>query len=131
MRTALGVAGRHVRAAAGRPSSASIQSDAGPAIEVARDGDRLVAAPPGIAKVELFPLSETRFFSKSPESDVTFQLENGRAVRFPGGYDRYVVEREARLERMAAAYERQQEHIGKTEDFIRRNRSPPVRMITA
>ena len=42
-------------------------------------------------------------------------------MRYPGGYDKYVGERAERLERMRAAFERQQEKIAKTEDFIRKN----------
>ena len=49
------------------------------------------------------------------------ELENGKFVRYPFGYDKYVVERDARLERARAEYERQKEHVDKTEDFIRRN----------
>jgi ATP-binding cassette subfamily F protein 3 len=49
------------------------------------------------------------------------ELENGKFVRYPYGYDKYVVEREARIERARAEYERQKEHVDKTEDFIRRN----------
>jgi ATP-binding cassette subfamily F protein 3 len=49
------------------------------------------------------------------------ELENGKFVRYPFAYDKYVVERDARLERARAAYERQKEHVEKTEDFIRRN----------
>jgi ATP-binding cassette subfamily F protein 3 len=48
-------------------------------------------------------------------------LEDGKFVRYAFGYDKYVVERDARLERARAAYERQKEHVEKTEDFIRRN----------
>ena len=49
------------------------------------------------------------------------ELEAGKFVRYASGYDKYVVERDARLERARAAYERQKEHVDKTEDFIRRN----------
>jgi ATP-binding cassette subfamily F protein 3 len=49
------------------------------------------------------------------------ELEGGRFVRYPYGYDKYVVERDARLERARIDYERQKEHVEKTEDFIRRN----------
>jgi ATP-binding cassette subfamily F protein 3 len=49
------------------------------------------------------------------------ELENGKFVRYPMGWDKYVVERDARLELARAAYERQKEHVDKTEDFIRRN----------
>jgi ATP-binding cassette, subfamily F, member 3 len=48
-------------------------------------------------------------------------LEDGQFVRYAFGYDKYVVERDARFERARAAYERQKEHVDKTEDFIRRN----------
>jgi ATP-binding cassette subfamily F protein 3 len=49
------------------------------------------------------------------------ELENGKFVRYPMGWDKYVVERDARLELSRAAFERQKEHVEKTEDFIRRN----------
>jgi ATP-binding cassette subfamily F protein 3 len=49
------------------------------------------------------------------------ELENGKFVRYPMGWDRYVVERDARMELARAAYERQKEQVDKTEDFIRRN----------
>jgi ATP-binding cassette, subfamily F, member 3 len=65
-------------------------------------------------------VSHDRYFLRATCNEIV-ELEGGRAVRFPGGYDKYVVERAARLERMTAMYERQQEHIAKTEDFIRRN----------
>jgi len=48
-------------------------------------------------------------------------LEDGKFVRYAFGYDKYVVERDARFERARTAYERQKEHVEKTEDFIRRN----------
>jgi ATP-binding cassette, subfamily F, member 3 len=49
------------------------------------------------------------------------ELENGKLVRYPFGYDKYVVERDARLERARTEFERQKEQVDKTEDFIRRN----------
>src|SRR5215213_5284994 len=49
------------------------------------------------------------------------ELEDGRFVRYPMTYDRYVVERAARLERARVEYERQKQHVDRTEDFIRRN----------
>jgi len=48
------------------------------------------------------------------------ELEDGDFVRYSFAYDQYVVERDARLERARAEYERQKEHVEKTEDFIRR-----------
>ncbi|HEY0714818.1 MAG TPA: ATP-binding cassette domain-containing protein, partial [Polyangia bacterium] len=49
------------------------------------------------------------------------ELEGGQFVRYPFRYDRYARERAARLERARVDYERQKEHVEKTEDFIRRN----------
>jgi ATP-binding cassette, subfamily F, member 3 len=49
------------------------------------------------------------------------ELENGKLVKYPYPYDKYVVERDTRLERARVEYERQKEHVEKTEDFIRRN----------
>jgi len=49
------------------------------------------------------------------------ELENGKLVRYPFGYDKYVLERDARLERARTEFERQKEQVDKTEDFIRRN----------
>lgn len=49
------------------------------------------------------------------------ELEGGRFVRYPYRYDKYVIERDARLERARAEYKRQKEHVDKTEDFIRKN----------
>jgi ATP-binding cassette subfamily F protein 3 len=49
------------------------------------------------------------------------ELENGKLVRYPFAYDKYVVERDARVERARAEFDRQSAHVEKTEDFIRRN----------
>jgi ATP-binding cassette, subfamily F, member 3 len=49
------------------------------------------------------------------------ELEDGDFVSYAYGYDKYVVERDARLERARVEYERQKVHVEKTEDFIRRN----------
>jgi ATP-binding cassette subfamily F protein 3 len=49
------------------------------------------------------------------------ELENGKFVRYPMGWDKYVVERDARRALAQTAYERQKDHVDKTEDFIRRN----------
>jgi ATP-binding cassette, subfamily F, member 3 len=49
------------------------------------------------------------------------ELEDGAFVRYAYPYDQYVVERDARLERARVEYERQKEHVEKTEDFIRKN----------
>jgi len=49
------------------------------------------------------------------------ELEDGGFVRYAYPYDQYVVERDARLERARVEYERQKEHVEKTEAFIRKN----------
>jgi ATP-binding cassette subfamily F protein 3 len=49
------------------------------------------------------------------------ELEDGEFVRYAYPYDKYVVERDARLERARIEYERQKEHVEKTENFIRKN----------
>jgi ATP-binding cassette subfamily F protein 3 len=49
------------------------------------------------------------------------ELEDGDFVRYSFAYDQYVVERDARLERARVEYQRQKDHVEKTEDFIRRN----------
>ena len=49
------------------------------------------------------------------------ELEDGEFVRYSFAYDQYVVERDARLERARVEYQRQKDHVEKTEDFIRRN----------
>jgi ATP-binding cassette, subfamily F, member 3 len=49
------------------------------------------------------------------------ELEDGAFVRYAYAYDQYVVERDARLERARVEYERQKEHVEKTEAFIRKN----------
>jgi len=49
------------------------------------------------------------------------ELDDGDFVRYAYPYDQYVVERDARLERARVEYERQKEHVEKTENFIRKN----------
>ena len=49
------------------------------------------------------------------------ELADGDFVRYAYPYDQYVVERDARLERARVEYERQKEHVEKTENFIRKN----------
>jgi ATP-binding cassette subfamily F protein 3 len=65
-------------------------------------------------------VSHDRYFLRAVCRDIV-ELEAGKAVVYPGGYDKYVVEREERHERLNAAYERQAAEIARTEDFIRRN----------
>ena len=65
-------------------------------------------------------VSHDRYFLRAVCRDIV-EIEAGKAVTYPGGYDRYVVERVERHERLNAAYERQAAEIARTEDFIRRN----------
>ncbi len=65
-------------------------------------------------------VSHDRAFIKQTCREIV-ELENGKFVKYPFTYDKYVVERDERLERARAAYERQKEKVDKTEDFIRRN----------
>src|SRR5882724_3129649 len=65
-------------------------------------------------------VSHDRAFIRAVCREVV-ELENGKLVRYPMGWDRYVIERDARMELQRAAYERQKDHVDKTEDFIRRN----------
>ncbi|MBS2032474.1 MAG: ABC-F family ATP-binding cassette domain-containing protein [Deltaproteobacteria bacterium] len=51
----------------------------------------------------------------------TALLENTRIRVFPGGYTRAMAMRAEQRELELAAFEQQQEHIARTEDFIRRN----------
>jgi ATP-binding cassette subfamily F protein 3 len=65
-------------------------------------------------------VSHDRYFLRAVCRDIV-EVEAGKVVVYPGGYDRYVVDREERHERLNAAYERQAAEIARTEDFIRRN----------
>jgi ATP-binding cassette subfamily F protein 3 len=65
-------------------------------------------------------VSHDRYFLRAVCRDIV-ELEAGKAIVFRGGYDKYVVEREERHERLNAAYDRQQATIARTEDFIRKN----------
>jgi ATP-binding cassette subfamily F protein 3 len=49
------------------------------------------------------------------------ELAHGGLIEYQGNYDRFVAQRAERLERLQVEYERQQDYIEKTEDFIRRN----------
>jgi ATP-binding cassette subfamily F protein 3 len=49
------------------------------------------------------------------------ELAHGRLLEYNGNYERFLQLRGERMEKMAADFERQQEYIEKTQDFIRRN----------
>ena len=65
-------------------------------------------------------VSHDRAFIRAVCNEIV-ELENGKLTKYPFRYDKYVVERAARLERAQAEYARQKEHVEKTEDFIRKN----------
>jgi ATP-binding cassette subfamily F protein 3 len=49
------------------------------------------------------------------------ELAHGKLIEYNGNYERFLVLREERMEKMAIDYERQQEMIERTQEFIRRN----------
>jgi ATP-binding cassette subfamily F protein 3 len=49
------------------------------------------------------------------------ELEFGRLTEYPGNYDAYRAQKAERLLSSVRAYEKQREHIEKTQEFIRRN----------
>ena len=49
------------------------------------------------------------------------ELAHGKLIEYPGNYEKFLQVRAERLEKMATEYERQQEFIDKTQEFIRRN----------
>ena len=50
--------------------------------EVTRDGSRYFVQPSGQRRVEIFPLSETRFFSRDVDAEISFE---GQALSFKQG----------------------------------------------
>src|SRR5436189_4280244 len=59
------------------------------------------------------------FLNRSVEKIV--ELAHGKLLEYHGNYDRFLQLRAERMEKMAKDYERQQEDIAETQDFIRRN----------
>jgi ATP-binding cassette subfamily F protein 3 len=53
----------------------------------------------------------------------TLELEAGRVEDYPGGYTKYVAEREVRRARQQELFERQREEIAALQEYIRRNRA--------
>ncbi len=53
-------------------------------------------------------------------SDHVLHLEEGTAYAYTGGYESFLEQREARRELQAKQFERQQEHIARTEAFIQK-----------
>jgi CubicO group peptidase (beta-lactamase class C family) len=52
-------------------------------LTISKEGDRLMGEPTGQARAELIPQSETKFFVKENNSEITFERdEKGKVVRF-------------------------------------------------
>lgn len=67
----------------------------------------------------LVVVAHDRYFLDRVVSRV-WELAFGRLEKYPGNYSRYVELRAERMARRLAEYQAQQEHIRKTEEFIRR-----------
>ncbi len=65
-------------------------------------------------------ISHDRTFLNRTVSKIV-ELAHGKLVEYNGNYDRFVKLRSERHEKMAVDYERQQEMIERTQEFIRRN----------
>ena len=50
------------------------------ALTVTREGDRLITQATGQGKVEIFPESETEFFLKVTDAQITFVKEDGKVT---------------------------------------------------
>jgi ATP-binding cassette subfamily F protein 3 len=59
------------------------------------------------------------FLNRTVEKIV--ELAHGKLIEYHGNYERFVQLRAERMEKMATDYERQQEFIDRTQEFIRRN----------
>jgi ATP-binding cassette subfamily F protein 3 len=49
------------------------------------------------------------------------ELSHGKLIEYPGNYEKFLQLRAERMEKQAKDYERQQEYIADTQEFIRRN----------
>jgi ATP-binding cassette subfamily F protein 3 len=65
-------------------------------------------------------ISHDRTFLNRTVSKIV-ELAHGRLVEYHGNYEKFLQLRAERMEKMAKDYERQQEFIAETQDFIRRN----------
>jgi ATP-binding cassette subfamily F protein 3 len=66
-------------------------------------------------------VSHDRYFLNRMVREIV-ELEHGRLERFPGSYDEYVVEKQARTERLEKEAHHQAREIARTERFIERFR---------
>jgi len=65
-------------------------------------------------------VSHDRTFLNRTVSKIV-ELAHGKLVEYHGNYEKFLLLRAERMEKMAKDYERQQEYIAETQDFIRRN----------
>src|SRR5215210_3603147 len=65
-------------------------------------------------------ISHDRTFLNRTVSKIV-ELAHGKLIEYPGNYEKFLQLRTERMEKMAKDYERQQEYIAETQDFIRRN----------
>ena len=65
-------------------------------------------------------ISHDRTFLNRTVSKIV-ELAHGKLLEYPGNYEKFLQLRAERMEKMARDYERQQEYIAETQDFIRRN----------
>ncbi len=65
-------------------------------------------------------ISHDRTFLNRTVSEIV-ELAHGKLNEYPGNYEKFLQLRAERMEKMAKDYERQQEYIAETQDFIRRN----------
>ena len=65
-------------------------------------------------------ISHDRTFLNRTVSKIV-ELAHGKLIEYHGNYEKFLLLRAERMEKMAKDYERQQEYIAETQDFIRRN----------
>jgi ATP-binding cassette subfamily F protein 3 len=65
-------------------------------------------------------ISHDRTFLNRTVSKIV-ELAHGKLVEYHGNYEKFLQLRAERMEKMAKDFERQQEYIAETQDFIRRN----------
>jgi ATP-binding cassette, subfamily F, member 3 len=65
-------------------------------------------------------ISHDRMFLNRTVTKIV-ELAHGKLIEYPGNYERFLVLRAERMEKMAKDFERQQDLIAETQDFIRRN----------
>ena len=70
----------------------------------------------------LFIISHDRYFLDRVATGI-FELENHRLTAYGGNYSRYLSQKAERVASQQAAYEKQQEHIARTEAYINRFRA--------